>query len=322
MGKVVRLVLAVVGAIALSIGPTFALYPERPVTIVVPFAAGGANDIVVRIIQQPLADTLGQPVVVENRGGAGGNIAFAWVARSRPDGYTLLLAPNSFTVNPSLYDKVAYDPFRDFEPVAEISSFPVMFAVRADFGINSLAELVARAKETPASLNYATPGPGTLPHLAAELLKQRAGIDMVHIPYPGAAPAAQALLGKTVDVAMLSISVAMPHIQAGQLKGLAVTGAERWPDLPDIPTVAEAGVPEGVSETWQGILVPAGTPKDIVDRLAKVLVEIAQRPDVREKLRNAGFAATGRGPDEFARRIAEDVPKWKDVIEKARISVK
>ena len=212
-----------------------ALYPERPVTIVVPFAPGGANDIVVRIIQQPLGDALGQPIVVENRGGAGGNIAFAWVARARPDGYTLLLAPNSFAVNPSLYDKVAYDPFRDFEPVAEISSFPVMFAVRADLGVNTLAELIARAREKPGSLNYATPGPGTLPHLATELLKQRAGIDMVHIPYAGAAPAAQALIGKTVDLGTLSISVAMPHIQAGLLKGLAVTGAERWPDLPDVP---------------------------------------------------------------------------------------
>ncbi len=291
-------------------------------TLVVPFAPGGANDIVARIIQQPLGDALGQPIVIENRGGAGGNIAFAWVARARPDGYTLLLAPNSFAVNPSLYDKVSYDPFKDFEPVAEISYFPVMLAARPDLGVNTLQELIARAKEKPGSLNYSTPGSGTLPHLATELLKQRAGIDMVHIPYAGAAPAAQALLSKTVDVGTMSISVAMPQIQAGLLKGLAVTGAERWPDLPDVPTVAEAGVPESVSETWQGILVPAGTPKDVIGRLAKALVEIAQRPDVREKLRHAGFAATGRGPEAFARRIAEDVPKWKDVIEKARISVK
>jgi tripartite-type tricarboxylate transporter receptor subunit TctC len=174
----------------------------------------------------------------------------------------------------------------------------------------------------PGSLNYSTPGPGTLPHLATELLKLRTGIDMVHIPYAGAAPAAQALLGKIVDVGTMSIAVANPLIQAGSLKGLAVTGAERWPELPDIPTSEEAGVPSSVSETWQGILVPAGTPQDVVDRLAKVLVEIAQRPDVRERLRHAGFAATGRGPQAFAKRIAEDVPKWKEVIEKARISVK
>jgi tripartite-type tricarboxylate transporter receptor subunit TctC len=316
------LLLAIAGALALSIGAAFATYPERPVTLVVPFAPGGANDIVARIIQQPLGDALGQPIVIENRGGAGGNIGFAWVARTRPDGYTLLLAPNSFAVNPSLYDKVAYDPLKDFEPVAEISSFPNVFAVRPDLGANTLRELIALAKEKPGALNYATPGPGTAPHLATELLKQRTGIDMVHIPYAGAAPAAQALIGKTVELGTLSISVAMPQIQSGNLKGLAVTGAERWPDLPDVPTVAEAGVPESMSEPWQGILVPAGTPKEIVDRLATALVEIARRPDVRDKLRHAGFAATGRGPDAFAKRIADDVPKWKDVIEKARISVK
>ena len=238
------------------------------------------------------------------------------------DGYTLLLAPNSFAVNPSLYDKISYDPLKDFEPVAEISFFPNIFAVRPDVGLNTLQELIARAKERPGSLNYSTPGPGTAPHLTTELLKQRAGIDMVHIPYAGAAPAAQALLSKTVDVGTMSISVAMPQIQSGNLKGLAVTGAERWPDLPDIPTVAEAGVPESVSEPWQGILVPTGTPADVVERLAKALLEIAQRPDVRDKLRSAGFAATGRGPQTFGKRIAEDVPKWKEVIEKARISAK
>jgi tripartite-type tricarboxylate transporter receptor subunit TctC len=313
---------ALMTALTLSDGSAFATYPERPVTIVVPFAPGGANDVVVRIIQQPLSEALGQPVIVENRGGAGGNIGFGFVARARADGYTLLLAPNSFTVNPSLYEKAIYDPFKDFEPVAEISFFPVTFAVRPDLQVNTLKELIARAKKMPGRLNYSTPGPGTLPHLATELLKLRTGIDMVHIPYSGAAPAAQALLSKTVDVGTMSISVAMPLIQAGSLKALAVTGAERWPDLPDVPTVEETGVPASVSETWQGVLVPAGTPADVVERLAKALVEIAQRPDVREKLRNAGFAATGRGPQAFAKRIADDVPKWREVIEKARISAK
>jgi len=313
---------ALMAALTLWGGSAFAIYPERPVTIVVPFAPGGANDVVVRIIQQPLSEALGQPVIVENRGGAGGNIGFGFVARARADGYTLLLAPNSFTVNPSLYEKAPYDPFKDFEPVAEISFFPVVFAVRPDLQVNTLTELIARAKEMPGRLNYSTPGPGTLPHLATELLKLRTGVDMVHIPYSGAAPAAQALIAKTVDVGTMSISVAMPLIRAGQLKALAVTGAERWPDLPDVPTVEETGVPASVSETWQGVLVPAGTPADAVDRLAKALVAIAQRPDVREKLRNAGFAATGRGPQAFAKRIADDVPKWKEVIQKARISAK
>jgi tripartite-type tricarboxylate transporter receptor subunit TctC len=317
-----RLVLVALLIAAAPWSTASATYPERAVTIIVPFAPGGANDVVVRIIQQPLSDALGQPVIVENRGGAGGNLGFGFVARAKPDGYTLLLAPNSFAVNVSLYDKAPYDPFKDFEPVAEISFFPVMFAVRPDLGVRTLQELIARAKAAPGSLNYSTPGPGTLPHLATELLKLRTGIDMVHIPYSGAAPAAQALLSRTVDVGTMSITAALPHLHAGTLIGLAVAGAERWPDLPDIPTVEEAGVPSSVSETWQGILVPAGTPRDVVDRLAKALVEIARRADVREKLRNAGFAGTGRGPDLFAKRIAEDVPKWKEVIERARISAK
>jgi tripartite-type tricarboxylate transporter receptor subunit TctC len=317
-----HLLFAFIAALTLWGGSAFAAYPERPVTIVVPFAPGGANDVVVRIIQQPLSEALGQPVIVENRGGAGGNIGFGFVARARADGYTLLLAPNSFTVNPSLYEKAPYDPFKDFEPVAEISSFPVTFAVRPDLQVNTLGELVAYAKARPGRLNYSTPGPGTLPHLATELLKLRTGIDMVHIPYAGAAPAAQALVSKTVDVGTMSIAGALPLIHAGQLKALAVTGAERWPDLPDVPTVEETGVSAAISESWQGVLVPAGTPPDVVERLAKALVEIAQRRDVREKLRNAGFAATGRGPQAFAKRIADDVPKWKAVIEKARISAK
>jgi tripartite-type tricarboxylate transporter receptor subunit TctC len=301
--------------------PARAFYPERAITIVVPFAAGGANDVVVRIIQQPLAAALGQPVIVENRGGAGGNIGFGYVARARPDGYTLLLAPSSFAVNVSLYERAPYDPFKDFEPVAEISAFPVMFTVRTDLGVNSLRDLIALAKEKARRLNYSTPGPGTSPHLATELLKQRAGIDMVHIPYPGAAQAAQALLNGTVDLGTMSISAALPQIEAGRFKGLAVTGAERWGDLPQVPTVLEAGIPEFVSETWQGILAPAGTPRAATERVAQALTAIAQSPDIRERLRHAGFAATGRGPDAFARRIAEDVPKWKAVIEKARIGV-
>jgi tripartite-type tricarboxylate transporter receptor subunit TctC len=296
-------------------------YPTRPLHIVVGYPPGLAPDIIARLVGAPLSERLGRPVVIDNRPGAASNIGSEMVARARPDGYTLLLAPSSFVVNPSLYDKVPYDPFKDFEPVAEISSFPVIFAVRPDLGVNTLAELIARAKEMPGRMNYSTPGPGTLPHLATELLKLRAGIDMVHIPYAGAAPAAQALIAKTVDLGTMSISAAIPLLQAGSLKALAVTGAERWPDLPDVPTVDEAGVPT-VSESWQGVLAPAGTPSDVIERLATALLAVTQRPDVREKLRNAGFAANARGPQAFAKRIAEDVPKWKEVIEQARLSAK
>jgi tripartite-type tricarboxylate transporter receptor subunit TctC len=310
-------------AIALAL-PTIvmAAYPERPVTIVVPFAPGGANDVVVRAIQQPLAEALGQPIVVENRGGAGGSLGTGYAARQKPDGYTILMAATGFAVNPSLYRKVAYDPLKDFEPVAEITTFPVIYTVRPDLGVTSMQELIALAKKKPGGLNYSTPGAGTLPHLAAELLKLNTGIDMVHIPYPGAAPAAQALLNKTVDVASISISVAKPQIDAGNFIGLAVSGGERWPELPKVPTIVEAGIPAALADTWQGFMVPAGTPKDIVERIAKATIEVVRRPEVRARLLKAGFHATGRGPGDFRKRIVEEVPRWKTVIQKAGIKTR
>jgi tripartite-type tricarboxylate transporter receptor subunit TctC len=311
---------AAIGLGAWSIDAVMAAFPERPVTILVPFAPGGANDVVVRAIQQPLAEALGQPIVVENRGGAGGSLGTGYAARQKPDGYTVLMAATGYAVNPSLYEKVYYDPIKDFDPVAEVTTFPVIYAVRPDIGVKTMPELIAYAKKRAGGLNYSTPGAGTLPHLAAELLKLNTGIEMVHIPYAGAAPAAQALLSKTVDVASISISVAKPQIDAGNFIGLAVSGAERWPELPDVPTIGEAGVPAALADTWQGFMVPAGTPKDIVDRIAKATIEVVRRPDVRDRLLKAGFHATGLGPDDFRRRIAEEVPKWKNVIQQGRIS--
>jgi tripartite-type tricarboxylate transporter receptor subunit TctC len=306
-------------ATALSLRPARA-FPDRPVTIVVPFAPGGANDVVVRAIQQPLAEALGQPIVVENRGGAGGSIGTGYAARQKPDGYTVLVAATGYAVNPSLYDKVHYDPIKDFDPVAEVTTFPILYAVRPDIGVRSIKELIVYAKKRAGGLNYSTPGAGTLPHLAAELLKLNTGIEMVHIPYPSAAQAAQALLGKTVDVASVSISVAKPQIDAGHFIGLAVSGGERWPELPEVPTIVEAGVPAALADTWQGLMVPAGTPRDIIDRLAKATIEVVQRQDVRDRLLKAGFHATGRGPDAFRQRIVEEVPRWKNVIQQARIT--
>jgi tripartite-type tricarboxylate transporter receptor subunit TctC len=310
-------------AAAVIVLPTIvmAAYPERPVTIIVPFAPGGANDVVVRAIQQPLAEALGQPIVVENRGGAGGSLGTGYAARQKADGYTVLMAATGFAVNPSLYPKVYYDPLKDFDAVAEVTTFPVIYAVRPDLGVKTMQELIAYAKTRKGGLNYSTPGAGTLPHLAAELLKLNTGIEMVHIPFAGAAPAAQALLSKTVDVASISISVAKPQIEAGNFIGLAVSGGERWPELPNVPTIVEAGVPAALADTWQGFMVPAGTPKDAVDRLARAAIAVVQRQDVRALLLKAGFHATGRGPDDFRRRVVEEVPKWKTVIEKGRITV-
>jgi tripartite-type tricarboxylate transporter receptor subunit TctC len=313
---------AFIATLALAV-PSVAMadYPERPVTIVVPFAPGGANDVVVRAIQQPLAEALGQPIVVENRGGAGGSLGTGYAARQKPDGYTVLMAATGFVVNPSLYQKVFYDPLKDFDQVAEVTTFPVIYTVRPDLGVKTMQELIAYARKRAGGLNYATPGAGTLPHLAAELLKLNTGIQMVHIPYAGAGPAAQALLSKTVDVASISISVAKPQIDAGRFVGLAVSGGERWPDLPNVPTIAEAGIPAALADTWQGFMVPAGTPNDVVERLARATIAVVRRRDVRDRLLRAGFHATGRGPAEFHKRIIEELPKWKTVIEKGRITV-
>jgi tripartite-type tricarboxylate transporter receptor subunit TctC len=313
--------LVVFAALVMASFPTagFADYPDRPVTIIVPFPPGGANDIVVRILSDPLSKALGQPVVVENRGGAGGNIGIAAAARAQPDGYTILIAASGFAANPSLYAKVAYDPFKDFLPIADLVFFPCVIAVRPDLGITTLSDLIAYAKAHPGKLNYASPGIGTVPHLAAELLKLSAGIDMVHIPYTGAGPAAQALVGGTVEVGSMSMSAALPQIKAGHARGLASTGWDRWPDLPHVPTLGEAGFPEAVAETWQGLLAPAGTPDEAVNRIATEVVAILQRPAIVDRFRKAGFGVVGRGPASLRARIAEEVPKWRDVITRARI---
>ncbi len=304
-------------ALAVAVTPAFAAYPERPITLLVPFAPGGANDIVGRIIADALGEALGQPVVIENRGGAGGNIGMGMVARARPDGYMLLLAPSSFVVNPSLYKTVPYDPMKDFAPVSDLTYFVVAMTVAAESDVTSVAKLIARAKEKPGTFSYGTPGAGTLPHLVGELIKLRTSIDMVHVPYTSAGPAAQAVLGGTLPVAIVSLSVAIPLINGGKLRGLAVTGRERWPDLPSVPTLEEAGIPNATSESWQGIFAPAGTPPEIVDRLAREIGAILRRSDIRERLRKAGFAATGEGPQALRARIIEELPRWKAVIEKA-----
>jgi tripartite-type tricarboxylate transporter receptor subunit TctC len=294
-------------------------YPERPVTMVVPFAAGGAIDIIARVLSDPLSKALQQPVVIENRAGAGGNIGVGATARAKPDGYTILMGSSSFAINPSLYARVPYDPLKDFVPVADLGGYPCVIGVRADFGVDTLAALIAMAKAKPGKLNFATPGTGTMPHLAAELLKLRAGIDMVHIPYPGGGQAVQSLLSGTVEVVSLAAPQAMPQVRSGKMKGLALTGSERWRDMPDLPTLLESGLKDAVAETWQALFMPAGTPDAIVRRIARETTTILQRPEVIEKFRQIGFAVTGKGPEALRARLAAEIPRWKEVIEKGGI---
>jgi tripartite-type tricarboxylate transporter receptor subunit TctC len=296
-------------------------YPERPLTMIVPFAAGGAIDIVARVLSEPLSKAMRQPIVVENRPGAGGNIGVAYVSRAKPDGYTILMGSSSFAINPSLYAKVSYEPLNDFAPVADLGYYPCVIVGRTDLGIDTLADLIALAKSRPGKLSYATPGAGTVPHLAAELLKLRAGIDMLHIPYPGGGQAVQALLSGTVEVASLATPQALPQIQSGRVKALALTGRERWPELPDLPTLQESGLKRAVAETWQGFFMPAGTPPAIIQKVAFETTTILQNPAVIEKFRQVGLVVTGQGPDALKARLVEEIPQWREVVESAGMKI-
>jgi tripartite-type tricarboxylate transporter receptor subunit TctC len=294
-------------------------YPDHPVRIIVPFAPAGPTDIMARVLATHLGEALGGTVIVENRAGAGGNIGMGFVAHAEADGYTLLLTSSALVVNPSLYEKIPYDPYKDFAPIAELATSPNVILVEPKLGINSVAELIARAKANPNELNYASPGVGTTPHLTGELLKITADIQMTHVPYPGSGPAVQAVLGSTTQIAIVALPPAHPHIEAGALKALALTGASRWFDLPDVPTMVESGYKAFVSDTFQAFLAPAKTAPSIVELLSAKSVEVLKIPKVAKQLRNDGFEVLANGADGMKKRIADEVPKWHDVIDKAGI---
>jgi tripartite-type tricarboxylate transporter receptor subunit TctC len=312
-----------VGAAATSsFGPTRARaagYPERPIKIVVPFAPAGPTDIMARIVAQHLGDAMGGTAIVENKPGAGGNIGIGGVAHAEPDGYTLLITSSAYVVNPGLYAKIPYDPYKDFAPIAELGTSPNVILVNPTLGINSIADLVARAKADPNELNYASPGIGTTPHLSGELFKIVAGIQITHVPFSGAGPAIQAILSGTTQVAFAALPPAHPHIESGALKALAVTGAHRWFDLPDVPTMVELGYKDFISDTFQGFLAPAKTPPAVVEQLAAKSIEILKMPNIAEQLRNNGFEVLANGPDGMRKRIDDEVPKWRDIVTKAGI---
>jgi tripartite-type tricarboxylate transporter receptor subunit TctC len=292
-------------------------YPERPIKVIVPFAPGGPTDIMARILGTHLGEALGGTIVVENRPGGGGNIGIGIAAHADADGYTLLITSSAYVVNPGLYAKIPYDPAKDFAPIAELGTSPNVILVNPKLGINSVADLVARARANPDELNYASPGLGTTPHLAGELFKITGQIQMTHVPFSGAGPAIQAILSGTTQVAFAALPPAHPHIESGALKALAVTGTHRWFDLPDVPTMIELGYKDFVSDTFQGFLAPANTPSSIVALLSAKSIAILKTPKITEQLRNDGFEVLANGPDGM--RIADEVPKWRDIIAKAGI---
>jgi tripartite-type tricarboxylate transporter receptor subunit TctC len=294
-------------------------YPNKPVKLIVPMTPGGGNDIIGRTLAQPLQERLHQPIVIENRPGAGGNVGTEFVARAPADGYTLLLVSNAQVMNPWLYKQLPFDIIRDFSPVAMLAALPMLVLTNPSLPVKSIAELIAYAHANPGTLSYASPGTGTPHHLATELFKKMTGIDMVHVPYKGGAPAVTALIAGEVQVMFGVVATTMPHIKAGKLRALATAEAKRIPMLPDLPPVAETGI-EGFSVgIWYGIMAPAGTPAGVVSRLSEETRRVLELPEIRERLLAQGFVITYQDPNELRSAMVADYDKWGKIIREAGI---
>jgi tripartite-type tricarboxylate transporter receptor subunit TctC len=304
----------------LKIGPARAAYPDRPVKIVVANTPGGPSDIIARIMAAAMTEPLGGSVIVENRGGAGGNIGMGFAARAEPDGYTILLTTSAYAVNPGLYNSLPYDPFKDFAAICELAVSPNVFAVKPELGVNTMKEFVALAKKDPSKFNVSAPPIGTTPQLEAEVLKAREGLSgMATVVFAGGGDALKALISGTVQLSSGVLAPAHPQIKAGTIKALAVTGSKRWHDLPNVPTMGESGFNDFVFETYCALLAPVKTPPEIVARLEKTSLEILAKPDMRAKLTAAGFEVTAKTGKGHMERVAKEVPMYKKIIEDAGI---
>ncbi len=299
--------------------PAQAAWPERTITIIVHFAPGGANDLLGRLIAAELTPILGQSVIVVNRPGANGNIGVDAAAHAAPDGYTLLVASGSALVNPSVR-KVPYDLEKDFVPVAYLGASPNVILTNSKSGIESVDDLIAKAKAEPGKLTFGTPGVGSTPHMAMELLMASAGIKLVHVPFSGLGPAVTAMMQGTTDLTAVTVAGVMGYINAGTARALLQTGKEPWPELPDVPTIEKAGIKDAASETVQIVLAPAGTPEPILVRLEKEIVAIMKRPDVRDRMLKAGFRTAPEGRDYLRARLKFELALWRKVAERAGIA--
>jgi tripartite-type tricarboxylate transporter receptor subunit TctC len=301
-------------ALLVPISASAQQWPERSIRMVVPFPAGGPTDIIARVVAQAMSDALGQPVVIDNRGGAGGVTGTDQVAKSAPDGYTIALtSAGALSISPSL-QRMPYQSTRDLAPVTLVAKVPELLVVPATSSATSLEAFLAAAKAKPGSFNYASTGPGGMPHLAAELLKATAKLDMVHVPYSGAAPAVTDLLGGRTEMMFADIPVLLPHVQAGKLRALAVGSAQRVAMLPDVPTTAEKGLPAVEAENWYGIVAPAGTPKPVLDKLHATIVAALRSPEVKQKLEPIGAILVGNTPEQFTAYIQSEEKKWAEVV--------
>ena len=309
-------------ALALTMGTAYAqAWPAKPVRMIVPLAAGGGTDLVARAMAQKMGEQLGQSIVVDNRPGGGTVIGAEMAAKSPPDGYTLYVTSPTIVINHGLRATLPYDAIRDFAPISLWVRFSNILVVHPSLPVTSVKELIAYAKARPGQINYASSGNGATTHLGMELLKTMAGIDLVHLPYKGSAPAMTDLLGGRVSLVLDAGITSTPHIKSGKLRALGVTGATRSPVNPELPTIAEAGVPGYDSSVWIGVLAPAGTPKDIVDRVSQLNAAILKMPDVRERMLAQEMEPVGSTPEQFATVMRTDLEKWKAVIKAANVKV-
>jgi tripartite-type tricarboxylate transporter receptor subunit TctC len=297
-------------------------YPNRPVRVIVPFAPGGPPDVIARLIAQKLSEHWGQQVYVENHAGAGGNTGTVTAARAMPDGYTLYMMSTGFMVNPSLYVKgVGYDPIKDFVPVTLAATSPNVLFVNPSVPAKSVKELIALIKSSPGKYSYAQPSTGSTPHLSGELLKLQYGLDLVTVPFNGASLAVNSTLAGHTPIAFTALPPAIANIKEGNLRGLAVTAARRSAALPDVPTMAEAGIPDQEAETINGLLAPAGTPDDIVARINRDTIAALASPEVKERLSALGFEPASSTPAQFGARIKNEIAKWDKVVRAANIRI-
>ena len=296
-------------------------YPSRAVRVIAPFTAGGPTDVIARLLAQKLSESLGHQFYVENLAGAGGNLGTGTAAKAPPDGHTLIVVSTGFVVNPSLYAKVPYDPIKDFTPISLVAVSPNVMVVNPQVPAKTVQELVALVRANPGQYSFAGPGIGSTPHLAGELLKLKYKLDLVHVPFGGAAPAVSSTIAGHTPIAFTALPPSMSNIKEGTLRALAVLSANRHSALPDVPNAVEAGVPDLESDTLTGLLAPAGTPPEIVALLHREIAKMAAAPDVRERLGSLGFVPVANTPAEFGARIKTELKRWADVVKAAHIRI-
>jgi tripartite-type tricarboxylate transporter receptor subunit TctC len=318
--RTIGAVAAVVAATMAFAGETSAdTYPVRSIRLIVPFAAGGPTDVIGRIVAQRLSDAWGQQVVIENVAGAGGNTGVAMVAKAPADGYTVLVVSTGFIINPSMYGKIPYDPIKDFSPITLVAASPNVVSVNPSVPAKSMAELTELIKANPGKYSFAQPATGSTPHLAGELFKQNYRLDLVTVPFNSAALAINSTLGGHTPIAFTALPPAMSNIKDGKLRGLAVLAGKRATALPDVPTNAEAGIPGLESDTLTGIVAPAGTPREIVERWRNDIAKMVATPDVKQRLETLGFAPVANTPEEFGDRLKIEMARWGKVVRDANI---